>query len=503
MNIFYKERFMKIIPIIIVCFTGLSALQAQNQSTGIFRINYDPAAQPTNTMAYFKPAGNLFVGDCIPFYHKGTFYLYWLIDSGHHSALNGLGGHQWVLSTSKDLKTWKQYPVVLGIDEEWEKSICTGSVIYHDKKFYAFYATRRIMPSGEIAEQLSYAVSNDGIHFEKQNPNPFYTYTPGYSKRNFRDAKVSVDNSGNFHLFVSSETEPAKFHEKGALVHLVSSDLKNWQVKEPVIYGVGAVPECPDYFYWNGWYYLLYSTDSETYYVMSRQPYGPWQYPANQSFKEAWSNVVKTAAFTGNRRIAAGWVPSRKDNKDDGQEIFGGHTILREVIQQKDGTLATRFVPEMIPPAGDPINITMQVDEGINQINKQTYELKGLRGLVSCYAKNIPQNCRITMEIEPKGGFDEYGLYLRANENAGQGYGLDFSTNRAEVKLGNTSIKAVDGLNKTIRLDIIMKDDIIDVCIDNRRCIVNRAIEQRGDYLWLYSKFGTVVFKSIVVAPLK
>lgn len=492
----------KISTIIIFCI-GLSGIQAQNQSEDVFRINYDPAIQPTNSMAYFKPEGNLYVGDCIPFYHEGTFYLYWLIDSAHHSALNGLGGHQWVLSTSKDLKTWKQYPVVLGIDEEWEKSICTGSVVYYKNKFYAFYATRRILSSGETVEQLSYAVSKDGIHFDKQKPNPFYTFAPGYSKRNFRDAKVSVDSSGNFHLFVSSETEPAKFHENGALVHLVSSDLMNWQVKEPLIYGVGAVPECPDYFYWNGWYYLLYSTHSETYYVMSRQPYGPWQYPANQTFKEEWSNVVKTAAFTNNRRIAAGWVPSRNGNKDDGHEIFGGHTVLREVIQQKDGTLNTKFVPEMVPATGNPLNITMQMDEGVTKHNNQTYEFKGLRGLVSCYAKGLPQNCRITMEIEPKGNFDEYGLYLRANENAGKGYSVDFSANRDEVKLGNALIKGVDGLNKTIRLDIIMKDDIIDVCIDGRRCIVNRAPEQKGDYLWLYAKFGTVVFKSIVVSPLQ
>lgn len=80
----------KISTIIIFCI-GLSGIQAQNQSEDVFRINYDPAIQPTNSMAYFKPEGNLYVGDCIPFYHEGTFYLYWLIDSAHHSALNGLG----------------------------------------------------------------------------------------------------------------------------------------------------------------------------------------------------------------------------------------------------------------------------------------------------------------------------------------------------------------------------------------------------------------------------
>lgn len=87
-------------------------------------VRYDPTIQPTTNLQYFKPVGtNLFVGDCIPFSRNGTYYYYWLLDSAHHKSLNGLGGHQWVLSTTKDLKTWKQYPVVLGIDEEWEKSM--------------------------------------------------------------------------------------------------------------------------------------------------------------------------------------------------------------------------------------------------------------------------------------------------------------------------------------------------------------------------------------------
>src|SRR5690349_2746013 len=98
----------------ICLFSGL-LLNAASQ----FSVQYDPALQSTHNMQYFKPTGNnLFVGDCIPFYHEGTYYLYWLIDSAHHSALNGLGGHQWVLSTTKDLKRWTNYPVALGIDEE-------------------------------------------------------------------------------------------------------------------------------------------------------------------------------------------------------------------------------------------------------------------------------------------------------------------------------------------------------------------------------------------------
>ena len=79
--------------------SGLVNGQAQ------FAVNYDPDIQPTDNIQYFKPVGgNQFVGDCIPFYKDGTYYLYWLLDEGHHSALNGLGGHQWCVSASTDLR---------------------------------------------------------------------------------------------------------------------------------------------------------------------------------------------------------------------------------------------------------------------------------------------------------------------------------------------------------------------------------------------------------------
>jgi hypothetical protein len=47
-----------------------------------------------------------------------------------------------------------------------------------------------------------------------------------------------------------------------------------------------------------------------------------------------------------------------------------------------------------------------------------------------------------------------------------------------------------------------MKEDIIDLCIDGRRCIVNRTPEQKGSMLWFFAKHGTVKFKSVKVNPL-
>lgn len=464
-----------------------------------FSVKYDPSIQQKIDMQYFKPSGDLFVGDCIPFFHEGTFYLYWLLDSAHHAALNGLGGHQWALSTTIDLKNWKHYPIVLGIDEEWEKSICTGSLAYTNKKFYA---TRLINSEGKVNEQLSYAVSNDGVHFKKQKPNPFYTSAPSYSKRDFRDPKVIVDNDGLFHLLVSSKKEDAVLQgTEGALVHLTSKDLKSWDVKNPVLTGQGSVPECPDYFYWNGWYYLIYGHHGNTFYMKSRSKFGPWEEPRDQALNEDFSNVAKTAEFINGRRIAAAWIPSRIEDKDNMREIFGGNAVFREVIQREDGTLSTKFPPEMIPATGEPLKLTLNYDS-MTFHEHGKYLITASDGVGAAFTDGIPLNCRITMEIEPIGDSEEYGLYLRSDVKAAGGYKLSFSANNQVVTLANTSISAVNGLNNTIKVDIIMKDDIIDVNVDSRRCIVNRLPEQKGNFLWIYAKHGKVMFKSIEVSPL-
>ncbi|MEN0052861.1 MAG: hypothetical protein AAGC65_04295 [Mucilaginibacter sp.] len=486
--------------ILFTCAFAFMAWYAQAQ----LGVKYDPTVQSTKSIQYFKPKGNLFVGDCIPFSKDGVYYYYWLLDSAHHKSLNGLGGHQWALSKSSDLKTWQQFPLVLKIDEPWEKSICTGSVVFYKGKYYAFYATR-LLNDGKVNEQLSYAISKDGVNFEKQKPNPFYTSAPGYSKRDFRDPKVFVDEkTGEFHLFVSSWQEnPVMKNNGGALVHLSSKDLKTWTVHEPILTGQPSTPECPDYFFWKGWYYLVYSDNSNTSYVKSRKPYGPWEAPRYQALNEDWSNVVKTAEFKNGRRIAAAWVPNRFESKDHNGEIFGGNSLFREVGQEPDGTLTTRFPEEMIPETSGAQNIKIVNDLQSTSPDNHSISINSPGGVGSAHVEDVPANCRITLEIEPIGLNEEFGLYLKSGARAEGGYRLNFSAANKTVKLGNTTIEGVDGLNKPIKVDIVIKDGIIDVDVDHRRTIVNRTYEQNGSFVWFYAKHGQVNFKSITVSPLK
>ena len=458
---------------------------------------YDPTRQP-DYMQYFTPrGGQYFVGDCIPFFHDGTYYLYWLLDEGHHSALGGLGGHQWCVSTTTDLIHWQHHPIAIGIDEEWEKSICTGSVVEHDGQFYAFYATR-LIDNGNVCERLSYAISPDALNYTKQQPNPFFTSADGYSQRNFRDPKVSIDDDGVFHLFVSSEKTSGD-GPRGCLVHMTSTDLKEWQVLGTVIDGLGAVPECPDYFRWNDWYYLIFGQGLDTYYVKSKSPYGPWEWPETQALKEQWVNVAKTAAFNGDRRIVAGWIASRSDGRDTGSEVFGGSVVLRETYQLPNGDLATKFPSEVVPKAeaSQPATVTaasLATADGASA----TLQANG-----RAYATDIPRNCIITMDIEADDNCTDYGLRLRSGDKGDNGYVLSFQPKNSVVKLAHdASIDKVADLNKKITVTVVMKDEIIDVDIDHRRCLVNRLPDQNGSYLWLYSTGGSVKVSNIQVSAI-
>ncbi len=125
---------------------------------------------------YFKPeAANQFVGDCMPFFHDGTFHLFYLLDEDHHRARKGFGGHQWAHVSSTDLILWQHHPLAIAVGDEGDYdylSICTGSVFYHAGIFYGFYATRRVDEAGSRGEHLCRARSTDGIQFTKDPANP-------------------------------------------------------------------------------------------------------------------------------------------------------------------------------------------------------------------------------------------------------------------------------------------------------------------------------------------
>lgn len=456
-------------------------------------------------MQYYKPDGKFFVGDCMPFSHDGVFHVFYLLDENHHQGNGGLGGHQWAHLSTTDLMNWTHHPLAVPLTESWEGSICTGSVFYHDGLFNAFYAVRK----PDRTQHLCLSTSRDGIVFEKRANNPFLSAPTGIRPDDFRDPFVFRDEAGLFHLLVTSRRSESPLHDRGGcLLRFESADMENWSGPHVFLEpggrsGWGGVPECPDLFFWRGWYYLLFGLDLQTHYRMSRSPFGPWIEPAVDTLGTRMEAVMKTVPFGDDRRIGAAWVAERQDGKDCGGRLWGGNLVLRELVQHADGTLGSRTPTEAALPAGASLQpefsaLTTGASGDAHSIRlngPQTEEVAALDGL--------PLKYRLTCRVVPEPGTPCFGLGLKGAGAYESKIDLLFYPSRKKVVLAQNILELVEGLQRPFDLEVVVLDSIIDVCIAGSHCLIDRLPELIGDRLFFSCLHGGVAFDKITLCSLE
>ncbi|MBR3927457.1 MAG: hypothetical protein IKJ65_00490 [Clostridia bacterium] len=269
----------------------------------------------------WKPEENVFVGDCMPYSHDGAYHVLYLKDRRHHRSKWGLGAHQWNHISTRDFIHWSIHPTAVEIDDKNEGSICTGSWIMRGETHYLFYTIR--MCDGSPAK-ICRSVSEDGFHYQKDRSFSF-TLSQKYVAPSARDPKVIKSHDGLYHMILTSSLSKEK---NGCLVHLVSKDLTNWTELESPLYiapeGMGE-PECPDYFFKDGYYYLVYSLHGKGYYKYSKAPFDSWQTPENpiipcKSVPKAaiWKDEVIFAGFDGHGRYAGTMTFLKAEVQKDG-----------------------------------------------------------------------------------------------------------------------------------------------------------------------------------------
>lgn len=393
------------------------------------------------SLQYWMPPNHYGVGDCMPFYAGGVFHFMYLLDKGHHTAKNGLGAHQWIQATSTDLIHWEHQGFVVEIDRQNEGSICTGSVFFHNSKYYAFYANRNVVYPSEDTDSpvvegfLCRSVSEDGIHFTKDK-DPIFEFPEGYG-RGTRDPVVFLEPGTNkFHLYATTS-----FRGTGCWAHLISDDLENWRLLDPVYTYKDGEPECPDWFFWGDRYYTI-ANHLNGYWRWSTSPTGPWDIPDGENIlMPGIINVPKTAPFGQDRRIICGWT------REHG---FGGHVVFHELVRRGNGTLGEKFVPEMIPATGEPLALDIP-----GSMKQAVYT-------------DLPGNYRMKAEIQydPQKRDALRDVIVTLGNKL-----LTLSFCRRAVTLGDFTIHQVDFSSGTMSLDLVISGDLADLCVDSDRTI--------------------------------
>jgi beta-fructofuranosidase len=451
----------------------------------------------------WRPDGhNASAGDAMPFFHDGRFHVFYLFDRRHHASKWGLGAHQWAHISTTDLRNWTHHPRALELTSPEEGSICTGSVFYDKGTFYAFYAVRKL----DRKEQLGLAISRDGIHFEKVLPTPFEEPNPPYARGPNRDPFVYRHPSGTYQMLVTAElAKPDIARRGGALERLTSTDLRRWTPQDPFLVPgyVGHQPECPDLFEWNGWFYLFFGQDGATRYRVSRNIDGPWSVPADDMIDSPQSRVMKTAPFGRNRRIGVSFIVEGR---------WGGDLVFRELVRRPDGTLGTRTPPELqeegklLPWKATALTSGVTADGAAVQIRSKA----SFGAAEVCRFKG---DGRIRARLRCSKGTGAYGIAVRGSGKYEDGMELRIEPSRKRVEWRPVSarsleesrlrsIEAVEGLEAGAEIDILVRGDVFDVCINGQRTLIHRQKGMSGESLFLWVHNGEITAQDLSIVQL-
>lgn len=452
------------------------------------------------SIQYWKPRGKAYAGDCMVTCQDGEFHVFYLYDRLHHAAKWGLGAHQYGHFSSRDLKHWTHHPLAVPIAQQWECAMGTGNVIYNEKdqRWYAFYtdcgSRIQFFDKPQRGAWLFRAVSDDGIHFRKD----FKPVQAGFDSDIFY-----VPETGLFHLIA-----------EGGRTHFASENLEDWWTVEDSEFRKTAERDdlssiCPDTLAWNGWYY--FTTGSSRIYK-SRNPLGPWEEISKNVFDGLFFS--KMHEFKEGRALAAGWV---------GYPGWGGNIVVRELVQAPDGELGLRFVPELIPACGAPLPLAVTHNRGNVSGDLASLQIRAGSALAYAAVDNVPQNVRIRLRVLPSANVEVLGLCVRGDGDYASGTELSFRPATGHVQFGHPragglddlqpvallmdgdtgAMPAVAELNRPFTLDLILKDRIVDVCIDNRRTFIARRQDPGGDRLFLFAAGGDAVFEQVEICPLQ
>lgn len=204
------------------------------------------------------------------------------------------------------------------------------------------------------------------------------------------------------------------------------------------------------------------------------------------------ARVMKTAAFKGNRRIGTASI---------WPQGYAGSSLFRELVQNRDGTLGSKFVPEMIPRGGEPLAPRCQALDAGACGDGRSVRLAAPDGRSAAELSPLPWNARIRLRLNGRAA--AMALHLRSSAADPRGHEVCVQPAEKCVSVsGATGLTAVEGLDRPFTLEIVLKDHILDLCVNQQRTLVNWVTGASGDRLVLAVEKGRVLCDQLEITSL-
>ena len=431
-----------------------------------------------------------YVGDPMPYYEDGVYYMYYLKDGG--DSFN----HSIYLATTRDFITYEEQdePVLESSRTGGQDSrIGTGSVVKVADKYYLFYTGHNGSASMEYKEKIMVAVSDNLTHFEKVAD---WYITPDRTlgqKNDFRDPQAYYDpETGIISLTITaSQNNTARI-----IKYSVSADLQN-VTYDGIIFTnpVGKFwnLECTDTFKMGDkWYVTSSAQDDTLWYASSENRYGPYGEPKRLEGKLFYA---AKHVEDGENSYMVGWA-RRSESASSTQDVaaWAGNLVVQKIAQKENGDLV------LVPVD----SVMQQFDQRRELLIQQPHDFiqAGARYVYSevfaCY-----ESFMITGEFTYTGSgsfglcFDYNGktdkykmISISPSENKVQLY-----FNDGETLIAENAIALEEG--KTYSYTYIQEGSVGVFYIDGMAALTVRIYGASGKPIMLFAENNAVLFTSL------
>lgn len=363
-------------------------------------------ADEEDYMHYFLPEkdgiSQPYVGDCMPYYEDGVYYIYYLKEGGDSYR------HSIYLATTTDFVTYTDYedPILVASEENAQDAwVGTGSVVKVDDTYYLFYTGHAASGDFEFNETIMLAKGDSLTSFEKVSDWEMIPDASLGQKRDFRDPQAYYDEeSGNLIFTITAAQDGIA----RILKYTVSKDLSEITY-DGIIFTdpIGKVYnlECSDTFKMGDTYYLTYSAQDDTlWYAASEEPYGPYSEPVRMDGPLFYA---AKHVDDGENMYMAGWARrSQSETNTNSVSEWAGNLVVQEIHQLEDGSLVL-----------DPVDSV----EALYQVNQELtcdgteISLSGAEANAYQEISNTPENFMLKGSFKYEGA-GSFGLAFEYKE---------------------------------------------------------------------------------------
>lgn len=292
-----------------------------------YRLNFRPAV-----VDGVQP----YVGDTMPYYEDGVFYLYYLKDGG--DSYN----HSIFLTTTTDFVTFTEHegPIIEstrgGGQDDWAG---TGSIVKVGEKYWFFYTGHTHDESYEYMEKLMLAVGDDLFHFKKVAGWEMVPPVELGQKRDFRDPYACYDPETNKIYMTVTASKDGVAH---ILKYTMEPDLTDIQYEGILLTDPTKTfwnLECSDCFQIGDTWYITYSGQNDSlWYAMSDSRFGTYTEPVRLEGKLFYA---ARHVSDGANHYMVGWARrSESPSTIHAFSAWGGIMACQQLVQNPDKTLS-------------------------------------------------------------------------------------------------------------------------------------------------------------------